>query len=111
MQDSWKEMALERQFRPLVESSEYYPATLAYLQQVRDKGEVAPSATGALDYEIDQLTDALLAGEYAEALAMRVWDPDAEPEEYKNYMNETLENPEVEFVSRIVTQSEVYGGG
>ena len=117
-EDPWREMALDRQFRPFLEEFPVmgiwphpdYPATLYYLEQVRDRKEVVPSAMGALDHEIDQLMDALLAGEYAKALAMRVWDPDADPDEYKNYMNETLENPEVELLDRIIKQSPVFVG-
>ena len=112
-QDPWREMALERQFRQLVEFPDPWnnvPATLSYLQDARDKKEVVPSAMTALEYEIDQLTDAHLAGEYAKALAGRIWDRDADPEEYENYMNETLENPKVEFLDRIIKQSPVFVG-
>ena len=88
MQDPWREMALERQFRQLVEPPDpwnNYPATLEYLRQRTEEKaeELAPWARAALDHQVGQLTDALLAGEYAKALAMKVWDPDAEPEEYK----------------------------
>ena len=108
-------MALERQFQPLVEPPDpwnNYPATLEYLRQRTEEKaeELAPWAKAALDHQVGQLTDALLAGEYAKSLAERIWDRDAEPEEYKNYMNETLENPEVELLDRVIKYRPVLVG-
>lgn len=97
-------MALERQFQPLVDQEPNTPATWLYLRQMR--AEVYPSLVEVLEYETDQLTDALLAGEYAKTLTKRVWGEEAR---LKDHMEETLPNPE-ELVNVMIQGSPVFGG-
>lgn len=105
MGDPWPSLAIERQFRKLVnpQTSPEYPATLAYLEQARP--QVAQEARAALDYEIGQMTDALLAATYATALLRKVWGDEAQ---LPTHRGETLENPE-DLLNLIVGQSDIRG--
>ena len=94
-------MALERQFRPLVDSEPNYPATLAYLEKVRS--QVSPRGRAIVDHEISQLTDALLSQEYARALVRAVWGPESKLPDHKN---DQVASPE-ELVNAVVSNSEL----
>ena len=99
MPDPWPEMALEQQFRPLVTSEPSYPATLAYLEKVRS--QVSLKSRAILDYEISQLTDALLSQEYARALVRAVWGPESKLPDHKN---DQVASPE-ELVNAVASNS------
>ena len=104
MEDPWQTMAIEEQFSALVTPEPNYPSTLLYLESNREM--VSPSLRGVLDFEVSQLTDTLLAGEYAKALTKRVWGEEARVAEYKR---EVLPNPE-EILTLVVIQSPIFPG-
>ena len=100
--DPWNEMAIEKQYAALVENNEWgWPKTLAYLQEIRP--QVVESMRGVLDYEVDQLVDALLGRTYAKELTRKVWGEEAE---FSTHREETLDYPE-ELANLVIASSAI----
>lgn len=102
--DPWREMAIEKQFRPLVDGSSQTPATLTYLEQgisdLRKEAMSDEDVSYALHVKgfqrMDRTYDYLLAnlsyGRYAVALISVLWrESDMTWEELKE---ETLDDPD-----------------
>ena len=89
--DPWQEMAVEKQFKPLVESQEDgQPATLAYLIQETHKYD---DQKGELESSTNYLTQALQQNQYAMALMNVLWGgPEVTKPEVAKTL--TLESPE-----------------
>ncbi len=99
--DPWKEMAIEKQFRPLVPEETPWdgPATLVYLQEEGHKwvldspGLIANEMMGPMSRAEEALMEALSLERYLLALINILWSG---PEETMPSvaMNETLRTPD-----------------
>lgn len=91
--DAWHGMAIEKQFRPLVDTDRDYPATLAYLeQQIEDFHNVPGAGAQRADMVRDYLLANLGHGQYAIALMNVLW---GESElTWDEMMEEPLHSPE-----------------
>ena len=92
-EDPWQRMAIEKQFRPLINQDEVpddFPATLAYLQQERHKYD--PTETSLDDTE-QYLIVRLNQKRYALALLNLLWGG-LEAVMLSDVMDRTLLSPE-----------------
>lgn len=101
--DPWREMAIEKQFCPLVDVSSEFPATLAYLDEETRalKQELLSDENRSYNLHVDKLQrmdmtyDYLLAylahGQYALALMTMLWGESDLT--WKEMMEETLDEP------------------
>lgn len=98
---TWNSMAIEKQFRPLVDTGWDYPATLAYLEQQIEDFHGTPGARRA-EMVRDYLLAHLTHGQYAIALMNVLW---GESElTWDEMMEETLYSPE-----SLMSEAEVFG--
>lgn len=98
---AWRKMAIEEQFRPLVEPSWDYPATLTYLEQQIEDFHNRPGTERA-DMVRDYLLVHLTHSQYTVALMTMLWgESDLTWEEM---MEETLYSPE-----SLISEAEVFG--
>ena len=88
--DPWREMAIEKQFLPLVadDAEAGYPATLTYYQ--REMREFTQSSFYELDWAEDFLFNSLWLDRYANALRAILWPE----EDLEGAMVLTLDDPD-----------------
>lgn len=89
-EDPWRQLAIESQARQVLPGHpESSPAILMLLREASEEAERIKGPMGAiLDYEVQRLTDHLMAGTFAREIVKAVWGPEAR---VVDFMKDTTE--------------------